>query len=104
MNGTPATGSIGLGVWVVNGRSRVPLPPTSMIASVMVCAVPLVLGVAVPPDGARLRGGVPRTGGPRSGPDRTARVRTPTVFASGGRGARRLPLGRGSGRGHPVRG
>ena len=33
-NGTPAVGSIGLGVLTVSGRSRVPLPPTSRTASV----------------------------------------------------------------------
>src|ERR1700734_2495594 len=32
-NGTPAVGSSGLGADRVSGRSRVPLPPTSMIAS-----------------------------------------------------------------------
>src|SRR5580693_9228485 len=32
-NGTPAVGSSGLGADSVSGRSRVPLPPTSMIAS-----------------------------------------------------------------------
>src|SRR5689334_1107016 len=32
-NGTPAVGSIGFGAESVNGRSRVPLPPTSTTAS-----------------------------------------------------------------------
>src|SRR5664279_6531598 len=32
-NGTPAAGSIGFGVVTVSGRSRVPWPPTSTIAS-----------------------------------------------------------------------
>src|SRR3954471_23431364 len=32
-NGTPAVGSSGLGVEIVSGLSRVPLPPTSRIAS-----------------------------------------------------------------------
>src|SRR5215469_10265945 len=32
-NGTPAVGSSGLGADRVSGRNRVPLPPTSMIAS-----------------------------------------------------------------------
>src|SRR3954451_20024511 len=33
-NGTPAAGTMGLGVCTVSGRSRVPLPPTRRIASV----------------------------------------------------------------------
>ena len=33
VNGTPATGSIGLGTLMVRGRNRVPMPPTSRIAS-----------------------------------------------------------------------
>ena len=33
VNGTPATGSIGLGVLLVSGRRRVPRPPTSRMAS-----------------------------------------------------------------------
>lgn len=32
-NGSPAVGSIGLGADSVNGRSRVPLPPTKITAS-----------------------------------------------------------------------
>ena len=36
--GTPATGSIGLGVVTVSGRSRVPCPPTSSTASSMATA------------------------------------------------------------------
>ncbi|COW16667.1 Uncharacterised protein [Mycobacterium tuberculosis] len=32
-NGSPAVGSIGLGADSVNGRSRVPLPPTRTTAS-----------------------------------------------------------------------
>ena len=34
VNGTPATGSMGLGVLMVSGRRRVPCPPTSSTASV----------------------------------------------------------------------
>ena len=42
-NGTPAAGTIGLGVFTVSGRSRVPLPPTRRIASVT-CRLCFLLG------------------------------------------------------------
>src|ERR1700761_2614259 len=55
-NGTPAVGSSGLGADKVSGRSRVPLPPTSMIASSGsrgICRVTLAVGSM---DGGRHRG------------------------------------------------
>ena len=44
-NGTPAAGTMGFGVCTVSGRSRVPLPPTRRIASV-ICRLCFLLGPA----------------------------------------------------------
>src|SRR2546430_2718977 len=46
--GTPAAGTIGLGVCTVNGRSLVPLPPTRRIASVTLSSL-LPAGVGARP-------------------------------------------------------